>query len=77
MGRAPPGGPARPRRKSAVAQQRSIIVSIDFNLGAIEIQFLTPDQASLLALFDNMLEETSEGLHSITVMYPRLRVKLE
>ena len=49
------------------ARQHRIVVGIGFHLGAIEIQFLTPDQASLLALLDDVLEETPEGVHAIAV----------
>jgi hypothetical protein len=40
---------------------------IGFDLGRVHIQFLAPDQASLLALLDNGVEEAAEDGDTVAV----------
>src|SRR5689334_15589655 len=49
------------------AGPQGIVVGIGFNLSAIEIELLTPHQAGLLTLLDDVLKETPEGVDTIAV----------
>lgn len=48
-------------------RQHLVVVGISFNLGTIQIEFLTPHQAGLLALLNYALEEAPEGIYPIAV----------
>ncbi len=40
---------------------------IGFHFGAIDVEFLAPDQTSLLALLHNRLKEAAKDLHSVAL----------
>src|SRR2546423_6238752 len=52
-------------RLNSKARLEGIQRSIDFYLGAIDVQLPTPDQPSLLALFQHPVKEASEHFYTI------------